>query len=73
MSHFIYILQSKDDGPYYLGRSQNPERRVEHHNTTSTGFPSRYWPWELVFKQMFSAKGGAVEVGQPIESRKSNE
>ena len=37
MSHFVYILQSEKKGRYYVGRSQNPENRLKHHNSTSTG------------------------------------
>lgn len=71
MSHFVYILQSEENDRYYVGRSQNPERRLEHHNTTSTGFTSRYRPWELVFTQEFATKEEAVEAEQLIKSWKS--
>jgi putative endonuclease len=67
----VYILQSEENDRFYVGRSQNPERRVEHHNSTSTGFTSRYRPWELVFTQEFSTKEEAVEAEQLIKSRKS--
>ena len=71
MSHFVYILESEANGRYYVGRSQNPRRRVKHHNTTSTGYTSRYRPWELVFTQEFSTKEEAVEAEQLIKSWKS--
>ena len=71
MNHFVYILQSEDNDRYYVGRSQNPEHRLEHHNSTSTGFTSRYRPWTLVFKQAFSTKEEAVEAEQLIKSWKS--
>ena len=70
MSHFVYILQSEDSGRFYVGRSQNPERRLEHHNTTSTGFTSRYRPWQLAFKQEFSTKNEAVAAEQLIKDWK---
>jgi predicted GIY-YIG superfamily endonuclease len=71
MSHFVYILQSEDSGRFYVGRSQNPERRLEHHNTTSTGFTSRYRPWQLAFTQEFSTKDEAVAAEQLIKDWKS--
>ena len=71
MSHFVYILQSEENGRYHVGRSQNPERRVEHHNSTSTGFTARYRPWELVFRQEFATKEEAVKAEQLIKNWKS--
>lgn len=71
MSHFVYILQSEDSGRFYVGRSKNLERRLEHHNTTSTGFTSRYRPWILVFTQEFPTKEEAVAAEQLIKDWKS--
>ncbi len=71
MSHFAYILQSEETDRFYVGRSQNPERRVEPHNTTSTGFTSRYRPWELVFTHEFATKEEEVRSEQLIKSWKS--
>jgi putative endonuclease len=71
MGHFVYILQSEENDRYYVGRSKNPERRLEHHNTTSTGFTSRYRPWELVFTQEFPTKDDAVTAEQLIKGWKS--
>jgi putative endonuclease len=71
MAHSVYILQSEQNGRYYVGRSQNPEARVEHHNTTSTGFTARYRPWRLVFQQEFDTKAEAIEAEQLIKGWKS--
>lgn len=71
MGHFVYVLESESHDRYYIGRSQAPERRVEHHNSTSTGFTSRYRPWRLVFTQEFSTKEKAMEAEQLIKGWKS--
>ena len=71
MSHFVYILQSEENDRFYVGRSQNPERRLDHHNSTSTGFTSRYRPWTLVFTEEFPTKEKAIEAERLIKSWKS--
>jgi len=71
MSHFVYILESKEHGRFYVGRSDDPERRLQHHNTTSKGFTSRYRPWELAFTQEFSTKEKAIAAEQLIKDWKS--
>ena len=71
MGHFVYILQSEDNDRYYVGRSKTPQKRLEHHNTTSTGFTSRYRPWELVFTEEFPSKDDAIAAEQMIKDWKS--
>jgi len=71
MGHFVYILQSEETGRYYVGESGDPERRLTHHNSTSTGFTARYRPWQLVFTQEFSTKEEAVAAEQLIKGWKS--
>ena len=55
----------------YVGESSNPERRLKHHHSTSTGFTARYRPWRLIFTQEFPTKEEAVEAEQLIKSWKS--
>jgi len=71
MSHFVYILQSEDNDRYYVGRSKTPEKRLKHHNTTSTGFTARYRPWELVFTEEFPTMDDAIATEQMIKDWKS--
>ena len=71
MGHFVYILQSEENDRYYVGRSQNPQRRLKHHNTTSTGFTSRYRPWKLAYTHEFSTTAEAVEAETLIKGWKS--
>ncbi|PSQ96943.1 MAG: excinuclease ABC subunit C [Bacteroidetes bacterium SW_9_63_38] len=71
MAHSVYILQSEENGRYCVGRSQNPERRVEHHNSTSTGFTARCRPWRLVFQQEFSTKDEAIQAEKLLKGWKS--
>ena len=44
MSYFLYILRSQAHNRYYTGSSQNPDNRLTYHNSTETGFTSRYRP-----------------------------
>jgi putative endonuclease len=71
MTHSVYILRSKSSGRYYVGMSENPERRLEFHNTKEKGFTSRYRPWELVFARTFATKEEALVVERKIKSWKS--
>lgn len=69
--HALYILQSETADRFYVGRSSNPERRLQHHNTTSTGFTARYRPWRLVFVEWFPTKHQAIAAEQLVKRWKS--
>ena len=45
---YVYLLQSRWDGTYYVGWTTEPVRRLVEHNTTTTGYTSRKRPWRLV-------------------------
>ena len=71
MAHYIYILKSKTADKYYIGSSENPERRLEFHNTIEKGFTARDRPWEIVFTQEFTSKTDTMKVERKIKSWKS--
>jgi len=56
MTHYVYILKSRSVNKYYIGSSENPDRRLRYHNTIEKGFTSRYRPWKIVFKNEFESK-----------------
>ena len=67
----MYILHSEDVDRYYVGQSENPERRLEFHNTIEKGFTSRYRPWKLVFKKEYATRQEARKVEMFIKGWKS--
>ena len=71
MKYYIYILKSDKYDKYYTGISQNPQRRLEYHNTIEKGFTSRYRPWEIVFIKEFDSKKEAMTNEKRIKNWKS--
>jgi putative endonuclease len=54
MSHgFVYILQSKKSGHYYIGASEDPLRRLKEHNAGKVKSTRKKGPWEIKFDQKF--------------------
>ena len=60
---YVYLLQSRRDGTYYVGWTTEPVRRLVEHNTTTTGYTSRKRPWRLV----------GVEVQPTLDAAKAYE
>ena len=45
---YVYLLQSRSDGTYYVGWTTDPVRRLVEHNTGASGYTSRKRPWRLI-------------------------
>ena len=71
MSWFLYILKSKVNEKFYVGISQNPERRLEYHNSIEKGFTSRYRPWEIIFTKEFRIRADAQAFEKKLKSWKN--
>ncbi len=71
MKHFLYILKSQVADKYYVGISQNPELRLQYHNSFESGFTSRYRPWEIIFKKEYQTKKEAMLAERKLKSWKS--
>ena len=69
--YYLYILKSKIIDKYYIGISQNPQKRIKYHNTFEKGFTSRYRPWEIVYTKKFNNKNLAMKAEKKLKNWKS--
>jgi len=60
MSHYVYILYSKEVDEYYKGYSTDPWHRLTEHNSGSSRHTRGKGPWELVYTQMYESKKEAL-------------
>ena len=49
--YYVYILWSSRAGCFYIGISENPQRRLAQHNFSRRGWSTRDAPWELVYTE----------------------
>ncbi|NOX85522.1 MAG: GIY-YIG nuclease family protein [Chlorobi bacterium] len=70
---FVYILQSEKFGNYYVGHTDNVEKRVKEHNSIDNkSYTSRYQPW--ILKRSFfvgNDRGVAMRIERFIKKQKS--
>ena len=60
MSYFVYILRSRSAEKYYVGSTQDINRRLELHNGPRARWTKRYQPWEVVYDEEFETRGDAL-------------
>ena len=75
MPYVVYILQSESTGRYYIGYTDNMERRLRQHNDpgyqstkTTKRFPG---PWNVVYSEMFDSRSEAMIREKQLKSWKS--
>lgn len=71
--YYLYILYSIKSDKYYIGYSNDPERRLIEHNTDPrTTYTSKHRPWILkAFIPLSESKSYAVKVERYLKRLKS--
>jgi predicted GIY-YIG superfamily endonuclease len=60
--YIVYILISEmDPNRYYIGITQDLQRRLGEHNRTSSGYTKRYAPWKVETFITFQSAGLAED------------
>ena len=70
---FVYILQSEKTNQFYIGHSDDPERRlIEHNESPHNTFTSKHRPWKLMAQiPIGEIRGEAMRIEKYIKGRKS--
>lgn len=69
---YVYIIQSKTTGRYYVGFTENIENRVDGHNSGKTPSTRNKGPWELVYHEKYDSKTEALKREREIKAKKSS-
>ena len=46
--YYLYVLWSEAGHRFYIGISENPQKRLIQHNQGQAGWTARFRPWKLV-------------------------
>ena len=67
----VYILQSQSLNRYYVGYTNDLERRLTEHNRKKGKYTDSGIPWQLVYHETYSTKTEAMEREKFIKLKKS--
>ena len=66
---FVYILYSNSIKKYYVGHTDDVDRRLNEHNSGQTIYSSRGKPWILIHREEFSSRSAAMLQESKIKKR----
>lgn len=71
--NYVYIIQSKLDQSFYIGKTSNLEKRLDFHNSIelNIGITRRKIPWEYYHILEMEDAATATRIEQHIKSMKS--
>jgi len=67
---YVYVIKSKQ-GRYYIGSTENLEKRIDQHNSKSyRGWTNRFDDWKLVYSESFQTRKDALSRERQIKKMK---
>ena len=67
MPYYVYILYSAQKDKYYIGQTEDVERRLQEHNIRKNLGAD---DWVLRYKEVFDSSGDAMKRELEIKSKK---
>jgi putative endonuclease len=68
---FVYILESEKNGRFYVGYSEDPQRRLADHNVGKVISTRNHRPWIKAYEETFNTETEAIRREREIKSKKS--
>ncbi|MCX6731386.1 MAG: GIY-YIG nuclease family protein [Candidatus Parcubacteria bacterium] len=67
---FVYILQSRRDGRFYIGSTVDIKKRMRHHKGGFTPSTKRFGELDLVFSQKYTTLKEARRIERKLKNLK---
>jgi putative endonuclease len=68
---FVYILQSEKSARFYIGYSENPDRRLAEHNSGKVKSTKPFRPWIKVYIESYLSEAEAIKREKYLKAMKS--
>ena len=69
--YYVYILHSLSKDRYYIGYSENPDRRILEHNSGKVTSTRLYRPWVKMYTEAYDTEVSAIRREREIKLKKS--
>lgn len=69
--YYLYILQSRSTGPYYIGQTQDIDERLRRYNSGGCRATRGRGPWEVVYSRSYASRSEAMAAERGLKRAKS--
>ncbi|MBT8270133.1 MAG: GIY-YIG nuclease family protein [Bacteroidia bacterium] len=56
---YVYVLRSEIDGRFYVGMTENVEKRIKEHNLGRAKSTKGYRPWTILHQEEYPDRNAA--------------
>lgn len=71
--YFTYIIKSIITGNFYIGFTEDLEKRLEYHNIGLNKSTRNKGPWKLVYKEKYTNKSDAIKRERFLKKQRNTE
>ena len=64
---YVYLIESLKNGRYYIGQTDDIDKRIKRHNQGRNISTKAYIPWKLKWWKEFETRSAAVKVETKIK------
>ena len=68
--YVVYILESGKSGHYYIGQTDNLEKRIREHNLGKSKSTKSGIPWSLIYKEIYETRKDAIRREKDLKRKK---
>ena len=68
--HYVYVIQSTKSGKYYIGSTEDLEKRLAEHNRNIMRSTKRRGPWKVIYTEKHETKTKALQREKRIKRLK---
>ncbi len=70
---FVYILMSEVDSSFYIGQTNDLNKRIEYHNLGLSKYTSRKKPWKVVYFEKYSTRKEAIKRERFLKKQRNSD
>jgi len=71
MAYYVYVLRSTTSGRFYVGSTQDPQRRIAEHNRGKVLATRGRGPWEMAYREEHATRADAMRRERGFKRMKS--
>jgi putative endonuclease len=71
--YYVYILESLQDGSFYIGFSTDVNRRLDEHNSGESKYTRTKVPWKVVYIEEHESKMKALKREKFLKAQRNRE